>query len=125
MAQPGPTVGAIRPGGGTSMWKRSLQQSVKLSRLGRLVKAPGHHTMMPNALLDMRYTMLVKKPTRRSMRILTPSPQKIYSLANQLRRENADVVGDKPVKNDAGEMSLSEDSKQKSLVRALPKAPQH
>ena len=29
------------------------------------------------------------------------------------RRENADVVCDKLVKNDAGEMSLSEDSKQK------------
>ena len=29
----------------------------------------------------------------------------VYCLANQLRRENADIVGDKPVKNDAGEMS--------------------
>ena len=38
----------------------------------------------------------------------------VYRLANQFRRENADVVGDKPVKNDAGEMSMSEDSKQKA-----------
>ena len=37
----------------------------------------------------------------------------VYHLANQFRRENADVVGDKPVKNDAGEMSMSEDSKQR------------
>ena len=37
----------------------------------------------------------------------------VYRLANQFRRENADVVGDKPVKNDAGEMSMSEDSKQR------------
>ena len=35
------------------------------------------------------------------------------SHANRFRRENADVVGDKLVKNDAGEMSMSEDSKQK------------
>ena len=30
--------------------------------------------------------------------------------------ENADVVGDKPVKNDAGKMSMSEDSKQKAWL---------
>ena len=40
----------------------------------------------------------------------------VYRLANQFRRENADVVGDKPVKNDAGEMSVSEDSKQKAWL---------
>ena len=33
-------------------------------------------------------------------------------LANQMRKENVDVVGDKPVKNDAGEMSMSEEAKQ-------------
>ena len=40
----------------------------------------------------------------------------VYCLANQFRRENTDVVGDKPVKNDAGEMSVSEDSKQKAWL---------
>ena len=40
----------------------------------------------------------------------------VYQLANQFRRENADVVGGKPVKNDAGEMSMSEDSKQKAWL---------
>ena len=33
----------------------------------------------------------------------------VYRLANQFRRKNADVVGDKPMKNDTGEMSMSED----------------
>ena len=42
-----------------------------------------------------------------------PKFSEVYRLANQFRRENTDVVGDKPVKNDAGEMSMSEDSKQK------------
>ena len=36
----------------------------------------------------------------------------IFNLANQMRKENVDVVGDKPVKNDAGEMSMSEEVKQ-------------
>ena len=40
----------------------------------------------------------------------------VYHLANQFRRENTDVVGDKPVKNDAGEMSMSKDSKQKAWL---------
>ena len=89
-------------GGGMNMWKRPLLPSGKLSRPGRLVKALGHHTMQPNATPDMQCTMLVKKLTRRS--------SEVYHLANQFRRENADV-GDKPVNNDAGEMSMSEDTK--------------
>ena len=32
----------------------------------------------------------------------------IFHLANQMRKENVDVLGDKPVKNDAGVMSMSE-----------------
>ena len=36
----------------------------------------------------------------------------VYRLANQLRRESANIVGDKPMMNDAGEMSVSKDSKQ-------------
>ena len=41
-----------------------------------------------------------------------PKSSEVYRLANQFRRENVEVVGDKPVKNDAVEMSMSEDSKQ-------------
>ena len=44
-----------------------------------------------------------------------------HIVANQFRRENADVVGDKPVKNDAGEMSMSEDSKQKAWLEHYQK----
>ena len=36
----------------------------------------------------------------------------IFSLANQIRKDNVDVVGDKPVKNDAGKMSMSEEATQ-------------
>ena len=44
------------------------------------------------------------------------SSEEVYHLPNQFRRENADVFGDKPVKNDAGKMSMSEDSKQKTWL---------
>ena len=46
---------------------------------------------------------------------IDPKSSEVNRLANQFRRENADVVGDKPVKNDAGEMSMS-DSKQKAWL---------
>ena len=48
---------------------------------------------------------------------IDPKSSELYRLAaNQLRKENADVVGDKPVKNDAGEMSMSDDWKQKAWL---------
>ena len=40
----------------------------------------------------------------------------IFRLANQMRKENVDSVGDKPVKDDAGEMSMSEEAKQNAWV---------
>ena len=47
---------------------------------------------------------------------IDPKSSEVYCLANQFRRENANVVGDKSVKNDAGEISMSEDSKQKAWL---------
>ena len=48
---------------------------------------------------------------------IDPKSSEVYHLFNQFRRENADVVGDKPVKNDAGEISMSDDSKQEAWVK--------
>ena len=115
MAQQGPTVGFLKSGGGMNMWERSLLPSGKLSRHGRLVKALEHHTMQPNALPDVQCIILAKKLTRRSTNN-DPNSLELYRLANQFRKENADVVGDKPVKNDAGEMSMRDDSKQKAWL---------
>ncbi len=47
---------------------------------------------------------------------INPRSSEVYHLAKQMRRENADVVGDKPVKNDAGEMSISDLDKQKAWL---------
>ena len=47
---------------------------------------------------------------------IDPKSSELYRLAYQLRKENADVVGDKPVKNDTREMSMSDDSKQKAWL---------
>ena len=38
----------------------------------------------------------------------------VYRLAKQMRRDNQDVMGEKPVKNDAGQLSLDEKSKKEA-----------
>ena len=86
VAQQGPTVGFMRPGGGMNMWERSLLPSGKLSRHGRLVKALEHHTMQPNTLPDVQCIMLAKKLTRRSTRILTQSLQNYTALQTSLEK---------------------------------------
>ena len=47
---------------------------------------------------------------------IDPRSADVYRLANQMRRENADVVGDKPVRNDAGDMSTTEEAKQQAWL---------
>ena len=86
VAQQGPTVGVVRPGGGMNIWERSLLPSGKLSRHGRLVKALEHHTMQPNALPDVQCIMLAKKLTRRCTRILTQSLQIYTALQTSLEK---------------------------------------
>ena len=105
-----PTVGLMKPGGGMSTWKKGHCYQAK-SFQGLIIR---HHTLKPNSLPNMQCTIFVKKPTRRSMIVFTPS--EVYRLSNQFRSDKADVVGNKPVKNDAGEMSVSEDSKQTALL---------
>ena len=116
VAQQGPTVGVVKLGGGMSMWERSLLSSGKLSRHGRLVKALEHHTMQPTHCQAVQCIMLTKKLTRRSTRpkVFRPKVEsEEYRLANQFRKE---IVGDKPVKNNAGEMSMNDDSKRKAWL---------
>ena len=42
---------------------------------------------------------------------MDPKSAVIYRLAKQMRRDNQDVMGEKPVKNDAGQLSLDEEAK--------------
>ena len=86
------------------------RQAFKAWKTGKGTRASYHAARrMP----DVQCIMLAKKLTRRSTRVLT---QSLQNYTNQFRKENADVVGDKPVKNDAGEMSMSDDSKQKAWL---------
>ena len=84
--------------------------SAKLSKHGRLANAHKHHITLPSASPDMWCTMHAMKQTRYEG--IDHKSSDIFRLANQIRKENVDVVGYKPVKNDTGEMSMSEEAKQ-------------
>ena len=45
---------------------------------------------------------------------INPRSVEIYQMTKQMRRENQDVIGDKPVRNNNGQMSLDVDSKKKA-----------
>ena len=108
VAQLGHTVGVVKPGGGMNM------SSGKLSRPGRLVEALGHHAAKRNARHAVHHAC--QEADKKVYENIDPKSSEVYRLANQFRRENTDVVGDKPVKNEAGEMSMSKDSKQKAWL---------
>ena len=105
VAQLSPIVGIMKAGGGMNMWKRPLLPSEKLSRPGRLVKA-SYDAANHNARHAVHHAH--QEADKMVFENIDPKSSEVYRLANQFRRENADV-GDKPVKNDAGEMSMSED----------------
>ena len=116
VAQQGPTVGVVKPGGGMNMWERSLLPSGKLSRHGRLGKGTraSYHAAKRIARRAAHHAR--QEADKEVYKNIDPKSSELYRLANQFRKENADVVGDKPVKNDAGKMSMSDDSKQKAWL---------
>ena len=42
------------------------------------------------------------------------SSRDVYRFAKQMRRDNQDIMGEKPVKNDAGQLSLDEEVKKEA-----------
>ena len=115
MAQQDHTICVVKPGGGMSMWERLLQPSGKLSRHGRLLKALEHHDAAKR-IGRCAVHHACQEADKEVYKEIDSKSSEVYRLANQFRRENANVVGDKPVKNDAGEISVSEDSKQKAWL---------
>ena len=93
------------------------QSSAKLSKYGRLANAHKHHIITPGYNTAKRISGCVVHYARHEAdkvvcEGIDHKSFDIFHLANQTRKENVDVVGDKPVKNDAGEMSMSEEAMQ-------------
>ena len=57
-----------------------------------------------------------QEANRKAYENIDTKSSEVYHLANQFRGENTVVVGGRLMKNDAGEMSLSKDPKQKAWL---------
>ena len=67
----------------------------------------------------LRVVWLVKSEDERGVFAdISPTGDGVFRLAKQMDRTNQDVVGDKCVRNDAGELSLSDEDKMKAWVEA-------
>ena len=64
--------------------EKAIAAKQKAFKAWKTGKGTRDHMMQPNALPDMQCTMLIKKPTRRSTRILTSSLQKSTALITSL-----------------------------------------
>ena len=51
---------------------------------------------------------------------ISPTGDGVFRLAKQMDRTNQDVVGDKCVRNDASELSLSDEDKMKAWWSTMP-----
>ena len=115
MAQLVPTVGIVKPGSGMNMGKvmAAKRKSFKAWKTGKGTRA-SYDAAKGNARHAVYHAH--QEADKKVYENIDPKSSEVYRLANQFRRENTDVIGDKPVKNDAGEMSLSKDSKQKAWL---------
>ena len=81
MAQQGPTIGVMKPGGGLSMWERSLLLSGKLSRHGRLVKALEYHAAKRIARRAVNHAH--QEADQEVYKNIDPKSSEVYLLAIQ------------------------------------------
>ena len=54
---------------------------------------------------------------------ISPNDSSMFKVAKQMDRTNQDVVGEKCVRNDAGELSLSDDDRMKAWVEHYSRLP--
>ena len=94
------------------MQKMPSQPSARLLKHRSLATAHWHHnndTVKRIAHGVVQCTMHTTKQTRWSMRAMTTH---CLISSNQMMKENANVSGGKPVKNDPRDMSMSQEAKQ-------------
>ena len=91
----GSTPGVMKSGGGLSIAaKRKAFKAWHHTMAKRIARHVVHHAH--------------QETNKEVYENIDPKSSEVYHLANQFRRENPDVVGDKTVTNDAGEMSMRE-----------------
>ena len=103
------THGESRHGGGTPRWRKQLRKSAGASSCGRLGAVVLHITAKRAS--NNAVHVAKSEAEKVALQKIDPKSADIYRLAKQMRRDNQDVMGEKPVKNDAGHLSLDEEAK--------------
>ena len=95
-------------------WNNQVEEAVKEKRrCFKLWKAGGSRAAYNTAKrASSRAVHLTKSEAEKvALQKIDPKSADIFRLAKQMRRDIQDVMGEKPVKNDAGQLSLDEEAK--------------
>ena len=101
----------------TWWWNDKVQQAVSHKRkCFKVWKAGGDRDAYQAAKRASNLAVHIAKTDAEKIAFkqINPSSVEIYQLAKQMRRDNQDVIGDKPVRNNNGQMSLDVDSKKEA-----------
>ena len=94
-----------------------MEEAVKEKRrCFKLWKAGGSRSAYNSAKRASNHAVYnVKSEAEKvALQKIDPRSSDVYCLAKQMRRDNQDVMGEKPVKNDEGLLSLDEDAKKEA-----------
>ena len=93
--------------------KRSVRIYLRGEDCGSCGERVGAKTniWMQNGKHDMRSTQLRDIQNRRSLLVLKTIKKNIFRVAKQMRTENQDVIGEKGIRGDDGNLSLDDASK--------------
>ena len=98
-------------------WNKQVEEAVKEKRrCFKLWKAGGSRAAYNSAKRASNRAVYHAKNEAEKVALqkIDPRSVDVYRLAKQMRRDNQDVMGEKPVKNDEGLLSLDEDAKKEA-----------
>ena len=70
-----------------------------------------NNTYRPNEMRNEQFTLQRRPLKEKKFSDLKPGMDDIFKIAKQLRKDNQDVVGDKCVKDDSGNLSFDNEAK--------------
>ena len=101
----------------TWWWNNQVEEAVReKGRCFKLWKAGGSRAAYNTAKRTSNRAVHQARSEAEKVALqkIDPRSGDVYRLAKQMRRDNQDVMGEKPVKNDAGQLSLDEEAKKEA-----------
>ena len=101
----------------TWWWNNQVEEAVREKRrCFKLWKAGGSRAAYNTAKRTSNHAVHQARNEAKKVALqkIDPRSGDVYRLAKQMRRDNQDVMGEKPVKNDAGQLSLDEEAKKEA-----------